>query len=123
MERIEKIALDELNYDPDYVASRLYEFGKIVQSVHQAQLIKENKDTLLGKLVLWLLKLRRIDIPDDPDTLFGLVEVIKSMRFWLWAAEKCIEIHGKDAAPELLEFCEADRREHDRLTNPEQQKE
>ena len=119
MERIEKIALDELNYDPDFVARRLYEFGKIAQSVHQAQLIHENKDTLLGRLVHWMLKMRRIDIPDEPDTLFGLVEVMKSMRFWLWAIEKTIEIHGKDAPPELFEFIAADRGEYERLTNSE----
>ena len=117
MERIEKIALDEFNYDPDYVAARLYEAGKIVQSVWQVKLIHDNKSRPIGKFVSWLLKLRKIDLPDEADPLFGLVEVLKCMRFWCWAIEQCIEIYGKDAPPELLEFYAADRREHERITN------
>lgn len=104
-------------FDPDGIALDLFSVSKILESVWLSRSIKKKDDNLFVRLFSVLRK-RGVDIPDKAEPLFGLVEALKYMRFWCWAIEKCIEIHGKYASPELLEFYAADRREYERLTNP-----
>jgi len=117
--------LEDAEFMPESIICELYAFGRLLQSFVMSVSVLSllSTDSVLKSLARIFTRKKEVDLPTDTDPLFQLVEAVKYMRFWLWAAEKSIEVHGKDAPPELLEFYEADRREYDRLTNPEQQKE
>jgi len=117
--------LEDNEFMPRSVICELYALGKILESLGLSASIQgiystENVMELLARV---FKRKKEVDLPTEVDPLFQVVEAVKYMRFWLWAAEKSIEIHGKDAPPELLEFYAADRREYDNLTDPTQKEE
>ena len=115
--------LEDNEFMPRSVIYELYGLGKLLESFGLATSIHDvcSIESILKSLAHLFTRKNMVDLPTETDPLFQLVEAVKYMRFWLWAAEKSIEINGKDAAPELLEFYEADRRDYDRLTNSEKE--
>ena len=114
-----KSDLEDAEFPPRGIIYELHGLGELLrsfsmsQSIHDSYSIEE-----IIRAMSHSLSKKTDDLPTETDPLFQLVEAVKYMRFWLWAAEKSIEIHGEDASPELLEFYEADRGEYDRITNP-----
>jgi len=118
-----KSDLEDIEFEPRAIIYELYGLGKLFQSFALSASIKDSSSasSIMKAVRHIFIKRNGVDLPTGSDSLFQLVEAVKYMRFWLWAAEKSIEINGKDAAPELLEFYEADRRDYDRLTNSEKE--